>query len=254
VIVLVTNDDGIDSPGLDAIATALENDGNEVWRVAPDGERSGTSHSLSLRDPIRCRQVGERSYTASGSPADCVIVGLLGGIPVKPEIVVSGINIGPNLGTDIIYSGTAAAARQATIMGVPGIAVSIHGYRPPFFFGPLCSFVVEHLSSFVSLWDPDHFININGPNSDRDVGTARVTVPARRYYDDMLESIQSPSGDFWYFLAGKVAKTELEEGSDWHAVDAGFISLSPVEVTPTGTVHHADYRRLFAQPKENASR
>lgn len=254
MIILVTNDDGIESPGLDAIATALENAGHDVWRVAPDGERSGTSHSLSLHDPIRCRQVAERRYMVGGSPADCVIVGLLGGIPVTPEVVVSGINIGPNLGTDIIYSGTAAAARQATIMGVPGLAVSLYEYRPPLHFGGLSAFVVRHFSDFVATWDADHFLNINGPNANGTMPEARVTVPARRFYDDKLESIRSPSGDSWYFLAGKVAETELTEGSDWHAVDSGYISVSPVEVTPTGTAHHGDYERLLSRFTENAPR
>jgi 5'-nucleotidase len=175
---------------------------------------------------------------------------MLGGVPADVDAVVSGINVGPNLGTDIIYSGTAAAARQATIMGVPGIAVSLNGYRPPFHFDGLCEFVVAHLEGFVGIIDADHFLNINGPNTPELPGAPQVTVPARRYYDDKLESMQSPSGDFWYFLAGKVSKMTLVEGSDWHAVDAGYVSVSPVEITPTGTEHHQEYRRLFDENEE----
>jgi 5'-nucleotidase len=246
VIVLVTNDDGIGSPGLAAVADALESAGHDVWRVAPDGERSGTSHSLTLHDPIRCRKISDQEYAVSGSPADCVILGLLGGIPVRPDVVVSGVNIGPNLGTDIIYSGTAAAARQAAIMGAPGIAVSIYKYRPPLYFGPLCSFVADRLSAFADLSDPDHFLNINGPNTDDPDVEALVTVPARRFYNDKLESVTSPSGDVWHFLAGKVAESEPAEGSDWFAVDRGYISVSPIEITPSGTPHHGQYDRLLS--------
>lgn len=249
MIILATNDDGIESPGLAAISDALAAAGHEVWRVAPDGERSGTSHSLTLHDPIRCRQVSERSFTISGSPADCVIVGLLGAIPVRPDVVVSGINIGPNLGTDIVYSGTAAAARQGAIMGVPSIAVSIYSYRPPLHFGPLSAFITENLADFTALLDGDHFLNVNGPNSADANLEARVTFPARRFYDDKLEAVQAPSGDYWYFLAGTVAKSKLEEGSDWFAVDRGYISVSPVEITPTGTPHFADYDRLLSRLK-----
>ena len=136
--VLLTNDDGIDSAGLEALRSHLSVH-HDVWTVAPDGERSAMSHYITVRDPIRCREIGKQIYKSSGSPADCVIVGMVGGFATKPDIVVSGINIGPNLGTDIVLSGTVAAARQAAFMGVPGIAVSINTYSPPFHLEPLAT-------------------------------------------------------------------------------------------------------------------
>ena len=235
--VLLTNDDGIESAGLEALQTALRTD-HDVWIVAPDGERSAMSHYITVRDPIRCRKVGEQVYASSGSPADCVIVGMLGGMPISPDVVVSGINIGPNLGTDIIYSGTVAAARQAAFMGVPGIAVSINTYGPPFHLAPIARFVAEHLDDFRQLWNPRHFININAPNLDLTDSPVRVTFPSWRMYEDHLERFDSPRGDSYYFLNGRPQEGTLEEGSDWHAVSEGAVSVSPIYLNPVD--HHED--------------
>jgi len=185
VRILLTNDDGIDSAGLSSLRDALAE--HEVWTIAPDGERSAQSHSITVHDPIRCRTLGERVYATSGTPADCVIVGVLGVMGERPDAVVSGINIGPNLGTDIIYSGTVAAARQAAFMGIPGVAVSINSYRPPFHLGPLARFVARNIEQLVGLWNPRHLININGPNVDSDALPVQITYPSWRIYHDRLE-------------------------------------------------------------------
>ena len=235
--VLVTNDDGIESPGLEAMRVALSVE-HDVWILAPDGERSAMSHYITIKDPIRCRQLDERIFACSGSPADCVILSQLGGLPVKPDVVVAGVNIGPNLGTDIIYSGTVAAARQAAFMGVPGIAVSINTYVPPFHLQPVTDFVVSHLSELCLLWNSRHLININGPNIDGDELPARITYPSWRVYEDDLVRFDSPQGDRFFFLHGKPAEVDLEEGSDWHAVENGAISVSPIYLNPID--HHED--------------
>ena len=244
--VLLTNDDGIDSAGLLALRDAL--DGHEVWIIAPDGERSAQSHSITVHDPIRCRRLDERLFSSSGTPADCVIVGLLGIMEEKPDVVLSGINIGPNLGTDIIYSGTVAAARQAAFMGVPGVAVSINSYRPPFHLEPLARFAARHLDRFVALWNPRHLININGPNLAGDVLPVQITYPSWRMYHDQLEEFSSPHGERYYFLNGHPIETPMEKGSDWTAVAEGAISVSPIYLNPID--HHEDeaYRRAdFSQ-------
>jgi 5'-nucleotidase len=235
--ILLTNDDGIESAGLEAMRAALDPE-HEVWILAPDGERSAMSHYITVRDPIRCQQLGDRVYATSGSPADCVIVGLLGAVPEKPDIVVSGINIGPNLGTDIIYSGTVAAARQAAFMGVPGIAVSINTYVPPYHLGPLSGFVARNLALLQSLWNPRHLININGPNVDTDDVAVEITRPSWRIYHDQVEEFRSPRGDMYYFLTGHPVDSQMEEGSDWTAVAEGRISVSPVYLNPVD--HHED--------------
>jgi 5'/3'-nucleotidase len=236
VTVLLTNDDGIDSAGLEALRTALSQE-HDVWIVAPDGERSAMSHYITVRDPIRCRKIGDQVFSSSGSPADCTILGLLGGLlPVAPDVVISGINIGANLGTDIIYSGTVAAARQAAFMGIPGIAVSVDTYSPPFHLDPIANFVVDHLDDFRELWNPRHFININAPNQDVADAPVRLTFPGWTMYDDHLERFDSPRGDSYYFLNGRPQEGTVEEGSDWHAVSQGAVSVSPVYLNPVD--HH----------------
>jgi 5'-nucleotidase len=236
VRILLTNDDGIESAGLEALRESLS--GHDVWIIAPDGERSAQSHSITVHDPIRCRQLGDRVFATSGSPADCVIVGVLGVMGERPDVVVSGINIGPNLGTDIIFSGTVAAARQAAFMGIPGIAVSINSYRPPFHLRPLAQFVARNLEQLVSLWNPRHLININGPNTELEEVPVQITYPSWRIYHDQLEEFSSPRGERYYFLNGHPVETPMEKGSDWTAVAEGAISISPIYLNPID--HHED--------------
>jgi len=237
--ILLTNDDGIRSAGLGILKEYLDAD-HEVWTVAPDGERSGMSHYLTLKDPVRVRQVGERSFQTSGSPADCVIVGILGVLPKRPDIVLSGINVGPNLGTDLIYSGTAAAARQAAFMGCPAVALSLDGFVEPLHFSPLAEFVRENLTLLRGLWDKHHFINVNAPNIPGSPLSVEITTPSRRIYHDMLVNYDSPRGETYYFLDGSPPLAEPDEHTDWAAVHRGSISVSPIYLHPLS--HFEDER------------
>jgi 5'-nucleotidase len=230
------------SPGLQALRDSLEAD-HEVWTVAPDGERSGTSHMLTLKNPIKCVRVDERSFETGGSPADCVILGLLGALPNPPDIVISGINIGPNLGTDVVYSGTAAAARQASFMGVPGVAVSLNGYTEPLHFSYLADFVAERLEAFHELWDEHHFININGPNTHLDDPETRITRPSRRIYQDRILNYTAPNGDTYFFLDGAPQAEGHKIETDAAAVSDGAVSVSPVSVHPVGYDHRGRYEQ-----------
>ena len=238
--ILLTNDDGVISPGLQSLKNVLEKD-HEVWIFAPDGERSGTSHRITLKGPIMRMAVGERSLSCTGTPADCVILGLLGALPEKPEMVVSGINIGPNIGTDVVYSGTAAAARQAALMGIPSIAVSLDSFKGPFHFDPLSRFVADNLELFLDLWDGEHFLNINAPNAASYLGV-EITHPSRRFYHDRIVEFIAPDGHSYYFIQGSQVETISETGSDWNAVSQGKISLSPVLLQPVNHKEDARYR------------
>ncbi len=227
--ILITNDDGIKSPGLKALKDAFAE--HEVWVVAPDKEQSGQSHSITFRKPVCFEPHGEREFACDGSPADCVMYSSLGAIPVKPDIVVSGINLGANLGTDLIFSGTAAAARQAALMGIPGIAVSVDTFFEPFYFKGLADFVAGNLELITKLWHPDHFININGPNQSTPYSGVKVTSPSRRNYRDSLMRFDAPRGGSYFFLKGDLDKT-TEPGTDADAVANGYISISPVFLHP----------------------
>lgn len=244
--ILLTNDDGIASPGLIALEKRLSQK-HEVWIVAPEHERSGTSHSITLREPIKITQIAEKRFTCGGTPADCVLYPLLGALPVKPDIVLSGINLGPNLGTDIIYSGTAAAARQAALMEIPGCALSLAAYTAPYHFTQALNFVDNNLEIIQSHWTDDHFLNINFPNTTSNSASAVLTHLSRRIYQDKLAHFKGPGKDFYYFLQGELPEAHHENGSDWNAVTEGKISICPVYLHP---VHHTcedNYRKTFLE-------
>lgn len=238
--VLVTNDDGIESPGLRAIVDRLSHE-HEVWVVAPENERSGTSHSISLHGAVRIRELESRWYSCDGTPADCVLFSFLGAIPVQPDVVVSGVNLGPNLGTDLIYSGTVAAARQAALMGHPAIAISVDSLLPPFHFTAACEFTEHNLALIVERWSDDHFLNINFPNVDQSNYRVVITHPSRRIYRDKVVSFVAPNRDVYYFLEGSQIESSADEGSDWAAVSRGEVSVSPVFLHPINHVNHAVY-------------
>jgi 5'-nucleotidase len=238
--ILLTNDDGVQSPGLISLKTVL-GEKHEVWVLAPDGERSGTSHRITLKGPILREKLEERTYSCSGTPADCVIIALRGGLPVTPDFVISGINIGPNIGTDVIYSGTAAAARQAAIMGLPGLAVSLDSFTAPFHFEGLSRFVDKNLFFFQDLWRKDHFININAPNLPEYAGVSICRLSRRVYHDKLLE-FNAYNDHSYFFIQGFKVETLPEPGTDWDAVSRGCISISPVLLNPANRKEDAPYR------------
>jgi len=238
--ILLTNDDGIHSPGLEALVDALKN--HEIWIAAPDKERSASSHSITIKDPVRFHQTGERSFACGGTPADCVLFSLRGALPIRPDLIISGINLGANLGIDLLYSGTAAAARQGALMGVPSIAASQCSYSPPFFFSRGAEFLAANLEVLISLWHPDHFININIPNRETGTLEPRITIPGRSSYQDVLTTMKGPYGDSFHFLSGK-REEEKGEGFDTQAVEAGFVSISPVFLFPMNHREEEAYRR-----------
>ncbi|MBN1834213.1 MAG: 5'/3'-nucleotidase SurE [Spirochaetales bacterium] len=239
--ILLTNDDGIDSPGLRRLQGALAGS-HEVWVVAPESNRSGSSHSITLGTPTRFRQVAAREYACGGTPADCVLVACLGLLPEKPDVVIAGVNLGPNLGTDIVYSGTAAAARQGSFMGLPSLACSLDSYGPPFHLDYCVEFVVRNLEAFTSLLSDSHFLNINFPNRATLGGTA-VTHPARRIYKDELVRFVAPQGDLYCFIGGARPESVHEEGSDYWAMERGCVSLSPIVIHPANHEVEERYRR-----------
>jgi 5'-nucleotidase len=245
--ILLTNDDGISNPGLRRLQEALLPE-HEVWIVAPDSNRSGSSHSITLGTPSRFRQTGAREHTCWGTPADCVLVALMGLVPGPVDLVLSGINLGPNLGTDILYSGTAAAARQAAFMGRPAVACSLAAYAPPYHLDFPARFLARNLELFASLWAEDHFLNINFPNL---AGAAlpEVTFPARRVYKDTLVRFNAPNGELYCFLGGQQPEAREEPGTDYRAIQQGAISLSPILIHPANHEIEDRYRQAsFGSP------
>jgi 5'-nucleotidase len=196
--IFLSNDDGIDCNGVHALARALRGAGHRVLAVVPDRNRSGQSHSITFDDPLPMKEIAEDTWTCAGTPCDCALTVLMkGGFDFKPDIVVSGINEGENLGTDIVYSGTAAVARQGALSGLPGIAFSLYASsdtgKTDFFWEKAAAWSAERLDMLVSLWRPNIFVNVNYPNT-RDFADWVFTWPSFREYEDIIHMAQDADG------------------------------------------------------------
>ena len=227
--ILLTNDDGIDSGGLAKLAEVLRSGGkHRVISIAPDGNRSGISHAVSLLNgPVKLTKIGEDTWSCSGYPSDCVITVLLGALPFKPDVVISGINQGANLATDIIYSGTVAAARQASLAGIPAIALSLAG-GGVYCWDMAASWAADHLEELMAFWVKDTFINVNIPNNKNGPDGIIVTRPGVKHYNDRLSVMTAPDGSLWCFLEAGEESVVAEAGSDCDAVSKNLVSVSLV--------------------------
>jgi 5'-nucleotidase len=258
--ILLTNDDGIGCEGIRKLAGALRSrTEHRVWVLAPEVNRSGVSHGLTiLGGPVKFTELEKHTWTCSGQPVDCVLAGVLGGIPdMKPDIVVSGINKGPNLGTDIIYSGTAAAARQGALMGIPAIAFSLAGHSD-LCWNMAAEYAADHLGEFLDMWEKDTFVNVNIPNNPSGPGAVKKTWPALKNYHDRLETVKSGSGVSWLILEAGDPSVEREDGSDWDTVSRNMVSASPVFVHPVVSRHACaaapDYASVGKRPPSGPAR
>jgi 5'-nucleotidase len=228
--ILVTNDDGITAEGIKVLSSLLRTR-HDVWMIAPHINRSGVSHGITMDDPLRFISEGVQEYSCSGLPVDCFISGVHGIMPSAPDVVVSGINRGANLGTDLVYSGTAAAARQAAIAGIPGIAVSLVSDSGTFLWEPLARFILENLETLMSLCEKDVFVNVNAPSLAKFRG-ARMTGISRRDYHDTVTMRDEPDGCKYSFFCGGKIQTEGNGATDWDAVESGCVSVSRVYAQP----------------------
>ena len=231
--ILLTNDDGIFSEGLMKLAGALRAGGkHRVYIIAPDMNRSGISHALSiLSSPVRLSSIGEDTWACSGYPAECIIIALKGLLEQQPDLVISGINKGANLGTDIIYSGTAAAARQASLSGIPAIALSLVD-DGNYYWDMAAAWAVDHLEELLEYWSELSFVNVNIPNSQNGPKGIIATWPAIKDYNDTLSLKKLKDGQHYYFLEAGVETMLDESGTDFEAVSKNFVSVSPVYSFP----------------------
>ena len=229
--VLLTNDDGIQCEGLTVLEQALRAVA-DVYVLAPDGNRSAVSNHITMHRPLCLSACGAGRFASEGNPVDCVIAALRSDLfGVRFDAVVSGINRGANLGTDIVYSGTAAAARQAVLYGMPGIAVSLESYDGSWQFAPLADFVAKNLGALVSLCTKDSFVSVNAASRSSYAGVA-VTTLSRRNYLDRVEILDAPDGKRYGFFAGGEIVTGGAAGNDYEAVRDGKISVSLVRAEP----------------------
>ena len=229
-LVLVTNDDGVDSDGIEALAAAAGAFG-EVWVVAPSSEQSGVGHGITLHRPLKVEQCSERTYCVNGTPSDCVWLAIRSLLPRKPRLVLSGINRGANLGEDATYSGTVAGAMEGALRGVPSIAFSLVG-RDVFDFSGTKDWVCKVIEGMEALQDEgDLLLSVNLPPFGNGwIRGIQVTRMARGLcrVDGHVIATTDPEGNKIYSFAKKDILSDLEPGTDVYAVMSGYVSVTPL--------------------------
>ncbi len=254
--ILLTNDDGYQATGITILEQVLSEAGHEVWVCAPSGERSAFSHAMTLKGRLKIHRYGERHYHCSGTPCDSILYGLAAGvIPIKPDVVVSGINHGYNASTDILYSGTVGAASEAALRGYPAIAISARPYSPdqrePYVRG--AEFLRDHLEQFIPLCNAKVLLNINIPPLDN--GMWKVGGIGKLKYLDVVEKHTGDKNTSFDAEQTQIGLAYGEEGvhsmeeyslksvdppildedfaeADYTLLGAHFISVTPVKVQP----------------------
>lgn len=244
--ILVTNDDGIHAPGLRALVEALREKAT-VSVVAPNLERSATAQSITLRRPIACEQVGESEWAVEGTPTDAVILALNKLLPQCPDLVISGINRGGNMGENIYYSGTVGAAMEAAVNRIPAIAISVSHRGKDYEYADAARFA-GHLAELALRegLPEDVLLNVNVPQPWR--GGVRFTRQSRRITRNLLQEGTDPRGRAYYWLHEQQATDGFAPGSDYAAVLEGHISITPLQLERTHVTslnHLSHWARLL---------
>jgi len=244
--ILVCNDDGINAPGITALAAELCSLGRVIV-VAPDSERSAASNSLTLAHPLRVREIAfpapvEKAYAISGTPADCAKIGLSTLLPEKPDLVVSGINCGPNMCVDIFYSGTVAAAFEGAFRGILSAAVSLDSYSPRADFSVAARWTVRCLKMIIDAKvEPARVYNINVPClPDNEIRGVKLTRTGTIDYREEYDHRHDPYGRSYYWLKGNPEIVDTASECDIVAVKAGYVSLTPLKPDLTDMAVYAD--------------
>jgi 5'-nucleotidase len=239
-LILITNDDGIHSPGLQLLASALAHLAHCVV-VAPDRDNSAVSHSLTMNRPLKVTKVQDDRYSLDGTPTDCVAIALKKILKHPPDLLVSGINPGPNLGDDIAYSGTVSAAVEGTMYGIPSLAVSLAGDHPYDF--TVAGQVAAWLAGIILKQGlPEStLLNANIP-ADETIRGVKVTRQGRRLWENAIQETFDPWGRKHYWIGGGTPRLDPNEDTDANAISAGYISVTPIHLDLT---NHAglDYLR-----------
>lgn len=243
-MILVTNDDGVRSPGLRALASSLADLG-QVFVVAPDRNRSAVGHALTLEHPLRAEEVKPHIYAVDGTPTDCVNLGIHGLIKQRPRLVVSGINLGSNVGDDITYSGTVCAALEASLMGLPAFAVSLDSQHFDQDDLNMAALFARNLAGRILHQGLPHdtFLNVNVP-AGRCHGVT-LTHQGKRRYGETVICNQDPRGKNYYWIGGSEVGYEDCPGSDCNALAEGKISVTPLK---TNMTHESAFTEMHPWP------
>lgn len=229
--ILVTNDDGITSEGITVLADVLRRE-HDVWIAAPEGERSAVSHGITFREPVKFHRLDDRIYSCSGTPADCVLYALHGAVPVQFDLAVSGINRGENIGTDIVYSGTVSAARQAVLHGIPGIAVSSAVLQPAYL--EAAELLLRELPVLLNLSHMHTVLNINVPDGYDPAAGMAAAVPCIKAGGNRVDPYYRSADEVYFFLSEfrEEQLTPVKAFTDADALRAGKASVTALAVQP----------------------
>jgi 5'-nucleotidase len=231
--ILLTNDDGYQAPGLRALAAALQSFAS-VSIVAPSQEQSGAAQSLTLRRPIVCQQIAEREWAVDGTPADCVIVALHKLLPEKPDMVISGINHGANLGENVYYSGTVGAAREAALHHIPAVAMSLCSKSATVKFESAARVARSAAELILQEGLPDQvLLNINVPEPWS--GEVKFTRQSKKITRNQLSEGKDPRGRSYFWLFEQRIDKDVAPDTDYAAIFSGSVSITPLHLDPTHT-------------------
>ena len=231
--ILLSNDDGFLAPGINLLREALLEQATVVM-IAPDRNRSGASNSLTLEMPLRLTNHGNDIYSVTGTPTDSVHLGLTALFDKEPDIVISGINAGANLGDDVLYSGTVAAAMEGRFLGYPAIAVSSTSFQPKYFESAIQA--VKNLLGQIDHY-PDNanmILNVNVPDLPwNEIKGMQVTRLGQRHRAEPIYKMQDPRGDDIYWVGPPGEEADAGEGTDFYAIKQGFVSITPIHIDLT---------------------
>lgn len=232
--IMVTNDDGIHAPGIRALAEAMRELG-QVTVVAPDRERSAASHSLTLHSPLRVFELHEGWYAVDGTPTDCVNMGIHNLLPITPDLVVSGINQGLNLGDDITYSGTVAAAMEANLMGIPAIAFSLAATGSSNHLGDAAQVALRVAQQVIANGLPgDTFLNVNIPDQPlSEMLPPMITRQGKRSFVGKIFDNTDPRGRKYFWIGCERPDYNDDSGTDFHAINRQRVSITPLHLDLT---------------------
>ena len=251
--ILLSNDDGISSAGLNALAGALERLGI-IYVVAPDREQSASSHALSIHRPLRMDKVAENSYSVDGTPTDCINLAVNGLLKDnKPDLIVSGINKGENLGDDVTYSGTVSAAMEGTLLGIPSVAISLEG-RSDFEFATASEYATL-ISEYVLMHGlpSDILLNVNIPKIEHgEIKGIKITRQGKRVYNDAVVEKVDPRGREYYWIGGDELGSLQLDNSDIDAVKKGYVSVTPIKLDLTDHDYIKFLEKDLLKLKKNA--
>ena len=252
---LVTNDDGIQAEGIQLLSMVLFEDGRyRIMIVAPDHERSAVGHAITMHRPLRVEQVNFlhnpalKGWSVNGTPSDCVKLAVEALLEEKPDLVISGINRGSNLGTDVLYSGTVSAAVEGVILGLPAVAISLTGGKESSDFIRAAEFIRDLIPPLMDAGLPGGtLLNINVPPGGNSIRGTRATRLGTRRYRNSFDRRTDPRGLTYYWLAGELVEEEEEANSDVRAVGEGYISVTPIHFNLTNDAMIPDLEKLIAR-------